>query len=84
LGTVLTMPDPKTEQTNFIITEPHASMLRSKVLKFNPAELRIVKGTKVIWTNMDSALHIIKGDDFESSELNKRDVWNYTFIKKEH
>lgn len=49
--------------------------------KFNPIEMRILKGTTVRWTNKDSSLHTINGDNFRSPPLNKRDTWDYTFYE---
>lgn len=79
---IITMPGPNTRQTNADITVPHIVYVEIKGSQFNPIELRIAEGTTVRWTNMDSALHIIKGDDFESPPLNKRDTWSYAFDKK--
>lgn len=82
VGYIITLPGPNTGQTNVAITVPHIVYVEIKGSQFNPIDLRIAQGTTVRWTNMDSALHIIKGNDFESPPLNKREMWNYTFDKK--
>lgn len=66
----------------FTIPEPSTVYVEIKGSQFNPPELKVIKGTKVRWTNMDSAPHIIRGEGFESSPLNKREMWNYTFDEK--
>lgn len=60
-------------------TDPHIIYVEIKGTKFNPSELRIAKNTTVRWTNKDSALHVLNGENFKSSPLNKRGMWDYTF-----
>ncbi|CAG0949694.1 Amicyanin-alpha [Methanosarcinales archaeon] len=84
IATFVYMSYSNTEQINLTKPEPkpHIVYVEIKGSQFNPIELRIAQGTTVRWTNMDSTMHIIKGDEFESSPLNKRDIWSYTFDKK--
>lgn len=65
----------------FTVPKPSTVYVEIKGLQFNPSELRVVNGTTVRWTNMDSARHVVNGDGFSSPPLYKRDVWNYTFNK---
>ncbi|WP_321418057.1 cupredoxin family copper-binding protein [uncultured Methanomethylovorans sp.] len=48
---------------------------------FEPNSVTISVGDTVKWTNLDSALHTIKGADFTSKSLNKDDSFSYTFTK---
>ncbi len=48
---------------------------------FNPLEWKVVNGTTVKWTNMDSSSYVVKVDGVQSPLLNKRDSWKYTFNK---
>ncbi|MFA4935865.1 MAG: hypothetical protein WC568_08525 [Candidatus Methanoperedens sp.] len=65
----------------FTVPEPSTVYVEIKGSLFDPLELRVIRGTTVRWTNMDSAQHTVNGDDFRSPVLNKRDVWSYTFNK---
>ena len=49
---------------------------------FSPAALTVKQGTKVIWTNSDSAPHKIKSDTFNSTDLNQGDKFEFTFNNK--
>lgn len=48
---------------------------------FTPVTLTVRKGTTIIWTNDDSAPHIVASDGgfFTSANLNKGDSYSYTF-----
>jgi WD40 repeat protein len=48
---------------------------------YDPAELTIIKGSTVIWTNDDSSIHTVKEDDdeFESGSILPGNSWSYTF-----
>lgn len=57
-------------------------------IKFNPAKIRISKGTKVIWKNDDSVVHYVNSDlhpshtylaEQNSKALNKGDTYEFTF-----
>lgn len=71
-----TSPPP---YTIFPVTEPTTVDVDIVGSAFNPSVLRVVNGTTVRWTNWDSATYIIMGNGFRSPELNRRDIWNYTF-----
>ena len=49
---------------------------------FNPVTLTVKQGTKVTWTNEDSAPHKIKSDTFNSGDLNQGDTFEFTFNTK--
>ncbi len=49
---------------------------------FNPGTLTVKQGTKVTWTNQDSAAHKIKSDTFNSGSLNQGDKFEFTFSTK--
>lgn len=65
----------------FTVPEPSTVYVEIKGSEFNPSVLTVINGTTVRWTNMDSASHIIKGKDFSSPPLNKKESWGYTFNK---
>ncbi len=78
--TVNQTPQP-TVTPMFTVPEPSTVYVEIRGSAFNPAVLTITNGTTVRWTNMDSAPHAIKGRNFSSPPLNKRETWNYTFNK---
>lgn len=61
--------------------EPYTVYVEIHGSKFTPLEMKIVRGTTVRWTNLDSAQHVVNGDGFVSPPLNKWDMWNHTFSK---
>ncbi len=76
--TVNQTPQP-TVTPMFTVPEPSTVYVEIRGSEFNPAVLTITNGTTVRWTNLDSAPHAIKGKNFSSPPLNKRETWNYTF-----
>ena len=58
-------------------TKVEANTIIIKDFSFNPGTLTIKKGTKVTWTNEDSAPHKIKSDTFNSSNLNQGDKFEF-------
>lgn len=48
-------------------------------LAFNPGTLTVKKGTAVIWTNNDSAVHQIKSANFNSGQLSNGQSFSFTF-----
>ena len=50
-------------------------------LSFEPVNLEIAKGSKVVWTNNDSVTHNINADNgiFSSNQLQKGDKFEFTF-----
>lgn len=76
--TVNQTPQP-TVTPMFTVPEPSTVYVEIRGSAFNPAVLTITNGTTVRWTNLDSAQHAIKGKNFSSPPLNKRETWNYTF-----
>ncbi|PWB52542.1 MAG: hypothetical protein C3F06_08285 [Candidatus Methanoperedenaceae archaeon] len=65
----------------FSVPEPTTVYVEIKGTMFNPPEWKIVNGTTVKWTNMDSTSYIVNVDGVQSPLLNKRDSWKYTFNK---
>jgi plastocyanin len=61
--------------------EPTTVYVEIKGTMFNPPEWKVVNGTTVKWTNMDSASYVVNVDGVQSPLLNKRDSWKYTFNK---
>ncbi len=76
--TVNQTPQP-TVTPMFTVPEPSTVYVEIRGSAFNPAVLIITNGTTVRWTNLDSAPHAIKGKNFSSPTLNKKETWNYTF-----
>jgi len=89
-------PAPKTQpktQTPTAPTQPSAPTAPSQPaapvevkvsisgFKFNPGTLSVKKGTKVTWTNEDSAGHTVTGDNGgpASALLNKGQSYSFTF-----
>lgn len=52
-----------------------------KNYQFQPAEVTLQKGGTVTWTNMDSMLHDVKSQGFESPDLKKGEQYSKTFDK---
>ncbi|MFH1094848.1 MAG: cupredoxin family copper-binding protein [Candidatus Micrarchaeota archaeon] len=48
---------------------------------FQPAELTVVQGTVIIWTNQDSVSHTATADDgtFDSGTLGQGQSWSHAF-----
>ena len=65
----------------FSVPEPTTVYVEIKGSTFNPLEWKVVNGTTVKWTNMDSTSYIVNVDGVASPLLNKRDSWKYTFNK---
>jgi len=65
----------------FPVPEPSTVYVEIKGTMFNPLELNITNGTTVRWTNMDSGKYVLNVSGFQSTPLNKRDSWNFTFNK---
>lgn len=59
-----------------------ANTITIENFSFNPGTLTIKQGTKITWTNKDSAPHKIKSETFNSLDLNQGDKFEFTFDKK--
>jgi plastocyanin len=46
---------------------------------FYPAEVTIVKGGTVTWSQKDGISHTVTGSDFSSSKLNQGQTYSHTF-----
>lgn len=65
-------------QSSVSTQEPQVSM---ENFSFNPEVLTVPKGTTVVWTNNDSAVHNVEADDFNSPDLKKGETFAFTFEK---
>jgi plastocyanin len=65
----------------FSVPEPTTVYVEIKGTMFNPLEWKVVNGTTVKWTNLDSSSYVVNVDGVASPLLNKRDSWKYTFNK---
>lgn len=72
------------------VTQPITEATKSMTISianfaFNPTPITVEKGTKVTWTNNDSAAHQIvsdpSGGDFKSNTLQPGDSFSFTFDK---
>jgi plastocyanin len=54
-----------------------------KGFAFNPGDVSVAVGTKVTWTNDDSAKHRVKANDgsFDSKDMAQGDTYEFTFDK---
>ncbi len=71
---------PQTTQQTQTAVEANSVTIQN--FAFNPGTLTVKQGTKVTWTNQDSATHKIKSDAFNSSDLNQGDTFAFTFNTK--
>ena len=61
-----------------IVQEENTVIIRD--FAFNPSTIIINKGTEIMWTNEDSAPHIVKSEGvFESGTLIKGDSFTFVF-----
>ena len=61
---------------------PEVRVLKSVDIEnfaFVTETITISRGTTVTWTNQDSALHTVTGDDFNSRDLTDGQSWSHTF-----
>jgi plastocyanin len=59
-----------------------ANAITIENFSFNPSTLTVKQGTKVVWTNKDSATHTIKADTFNSQDIAQGGTFEFTFDKK--
>ncbi|VVB69992.1 Cupredoxin-like domain protein [uncultured archaeon] len=79
MATVLVLSLPVlAEQANSSSNAKDASILIQNSAFF-PTHLTVEKGTTVTWLNADYDIHKIKGDNFESNDLNRGDSFSYKF-----
>lgn len=62
-----------TTQTNSVTIKDFA---------FSPETLTVKQGTKVTWTNEDTATHTIKSDTFNSPDISQGNTFEFTFATK--
>jgi len=82
-------PQPSTQASSMqqAATQPaqtgtEAGTVTISNFAFNPATLTIKQGTKVTWTNQDSAAHKIKSATFNSGDINQGEKFEFTFDSK--
>lgn len=63
-------------------TAAEANTVTIQNFAFNPGTLTVKQGTKVTWTNQDSATHKIKSATFNSGDLHQGDTFAFTFNTK--
>ncbi len=63
------------QQTTQQIEETAVSIAN---FSFEPGSLKVAPGTKITWTNNDSATHQIKSDTFSSNPLAKGETFSVT------
>lgn len=79
IATVLVLSLPGlAEQANTTSNAKNASILIQNSAFF-PTHLTVDKGTTVTWLNADHDIHKIKGENFESNDLNRGDSFSYKF-----
>ncbi len=66
------------------VTEGNDVKVSIANFEFTPNNLTVHVGTKVTWTNSDSAPHTVTADDgsFSSGTLNKDGTFSFTFSKE--
>ena len=86
-GTTTTTPTPTPTHTPTPTATPISGQASVNIssFAFTPQTLRVAVGTKVTWTNNDSAPHTVtsKNDVFDSpTPLSRGDTFSYTFAQK--
>ena len=46
-------------------------------MQFNPAELVVNRGTRIVWKNQDMFPHTATGKRFDSGSIDAGDSWTY-------
>jgi plastocyanin len=77
-----TQPVAQQSATSQPQTAAQADTITIQNFTFNPGTLTVKQGTKVTWTNQDSAPHKIKSATFNSGELKQGDTFDFTFNDK--
>lgn len=80
----------RSQESNFTdMTGQKEVKINLAQIAFSPAKVRISKGTKVIWQNMDSVIHTVNSDSHpahtyfpeqNSRDLKKGDTYSVTFL----
>ena len=62
-------------------TPPPLQAAKIEIVEFTfyPAEVAIVKGGTVTWSQKDSIKHTVTGSDFDSGELGQGQTFSHTF-----
>lgn len=77
-----TMNQPNTQNQNTTTPQNNESSINIANFSFSPKELKIVTGTKVTWTNNDSAPHQIISNTFNSEILSNGQSFSFVFNNK--
>lgn len=75
-------PPASTTKSEEPVSTPKTHNIDIKNFAFSPAEIRIMKGDSVIWTNKDSAGHTVtsdSGDELNSGTLSNGESYTHTF-----
>jgi plastocyanin len=77
-----TKQDTKAPIANPVSTSATGLVVAIENYQFNPSALTVKKGDTVVWTNNDSAPHIVAGDKspwVPGGSLKKGDTYTHTF-----
>ena len=77
-----TAPAPKTPSANQTVAAPASSAVTITNAGYQPNALSVKVGTKVTWTNNDSAAHTVTSDTagvFDSGPINAGATFAFTF-----
>lgn len=79
-------PSQQPAMQQSISQQPQAAVDKNTItiqnFAFNPGTLTVKQGTKVTWTNQDSATHTVKSDTFNSGDIKQGDKFEFTFNNK--
>lgn len=65
-----------------LVESESTSIVGMKENKFIPEVIKIKKGTKIIWINMDTTHHNVNLKFVISPYIGSRSTWRYTFDKE--
>ncbi len=90
IGIVMIISSNKAEEKKISSPAPRVNKVLITPQGFTPAEITVKPGTKVIWTNDDTAIHQIYANphptgkslpSLKSAILNNKQTYEYTFTK---
>ena len=69
---------------SFAGTTPATLRIDISKFAFEPMEVTVARGTKIIWTNKDETPHTVTGEDrtFDSKAMDTDDTYEYTFKRE--
>lgn len=68
--------------TNVESPNPHIVDVAMQGFEFKPATTTISAGDTIRWTNLDSANHDVKGNDFNSGVMTPNAIYEFTFTQQ--